>query len=324
VNERISDLLDRASDDGGAPLGFSGSALVQKARAERRRRRTVGGVAVGLAAAGVAGVLAATQLLASPHASTLGPSDHTSTPETPSVPSHSSGPTLTRREQSVVDQCARTHLPAPPGRVPSGQEGIRGPSVGDKVTDSTSAGPRATFLRHWTLDAHLEDDLGLTATFVNPSHTRWASCDLAAGETRDGDGVWTAPLPQGPVPQSWYGPDGFRHQGNTVSWSEVCAPGEGQTCARELFAGALVRYDGVESARVAAPDGTTVTPVFGTYTYVFRHAEQRVDPHRAANDTQPLPSMPVTLLDGNGHTIIRYDYFPSYLLPSTCPPTGGC
>ena len=38
---------------------------------------------------------------------------------------------------------------------------------------------------------------------------------------------------------------------------------------------------------------------------------------------QTLPSMPVTLLDRHGHTIIRYDYFPSYVLPGGCPPTGG-
>ena len=133
MNERISDLLDRASDDGGAPLGFSGAALVQRARAERRRRRTFGGVAVGLAAAGVAGVLAATQLLASPHASTLGPSDQTSTPATPSVPSHSSGPALTPAG-AVGRRPVRAYASSgASGPRPERTGGLRGPSVGDKV-----------------------------------------------------------------------------------------------------------------------------------------------------------------------------------------------
>jgi hypothetical protein len=67
-----------------------------------------------------------------------------------------------------------------------------------------------------------------------------------------------------------------------------------------------------------------LTPVFGRYTYVFRHAEQRVARDRPADDMQPMHSMPVTLLDADGRTIIRYDYFPAYLLPHHCPASGGC
>jgi hypothetical protein len=126
------------------------------------------------------------------------------------------------------------------------------------------------------------------------------------------------------VPQSWYGPDGFRHQGQTVSWEQVCSPGEGKVCARELYSGTLARYAGVASADVVAPDGTVLRPTFGRYTYVFRHVEARVDAHRRVGDLQTHPSMPVTLKNATGGTVIRYDYFPSYFLPPTCPPTGGC
>ncbi len=34
--------------------------------------------------------------------------------------------------------------------------------------------------------------------------------------------------------------------------------------------------------------------------------------------------MPVTLLDDSGKQIIRYDYFPSYIIPDSCPSNGGC
>jgi hypothetical protein len=50
----------------------------------------------------------------------------------------------------------------------------------------------------------------------------------------------------------------------------------------------------------------------------------RVAADRAPNDSQTLPSMPVTLLDGHGHAIIHYDYYPAYIIPSSCPSTGGC
>ena len=130
--------------------------------------------------------------------------------------------------------------------------------------------------------------------------------------------------PHGPVPHSWYGPDGFRHQASSPAWAQVCGPGDGKVCPRELYAGSFALYDGVRAVRVDAPDGTVLHPVLGTYTYVFRHTEHRVDAHRAANDIQPFPSMPVTLLDSHGDTIIRYDYYPSYVLPSDCPSTGGC
>ena len=72
------------------------------------------------------------------------------------------------------------------------------------------------------------------------------------------------------------------------------------------------------------PTGRVLKPVLGDYSYVFRHTEQRVDANRAANDNQNFPSMPVTLLDAQQREIIRYDYFPSYIVPSGCPSTGGC
>jgi hypothetical protein len=321
VNERMSDLLDLASDDGGAPLGFSGAAVLRQARTRRRRRH--GGVAVGLSAAAVAGLFLATQL----GGQVGGPSRSGFQDPTSTAPTSPSAPTLTAEQQAITDQCARLHTPAPPVRVPRGQDGQQGlhlPAKGAKIQDSSTAGPPATFLKAWTIDAYARDGLGVTATFVNPAHTRWAACDIAAGGTQDAAGIWTSPLPAGPVPRSWFGPNGYRHQGNTVSWSQVCAPGEGKVCGRELFAGTLVRYAGVATVRVDAPDGSVLTPVLGHFTYVFRHAEQRVAAHRAADDEQTLPSMPVTLLDGHGKKIIRYDYFPSYVLPGGCPSTGGC
>lgn len=321
MNERMSDLLELASDDGGSPLGFSGDSVVTRARVKRRRRH--GGVAVGLAAAGVAGVLVVTQLVGSSRSDTSGPADGATT--APSRPSASSAPTRTPEEQAVTDQCARLHLPAPAASVPTGPDGLPRPGKGGTIKDSTSAGPVASFLKRWTVDAFVRDSRGTTATFVNPGHTRWASCNVGAQGIRDdGNQIWTAPLPSGPVPRSWYGPNGFRHQGSSVSWWQVCATGEGKVCGHEQFAGTLVRYAGVASVVVDAPDGTVLHPVLGDYTYVFRHSEQRVAANRPSNDMQQFPSMPVTLLDGQGHRIIRYDYFPPLVIPASCPPTGGC
>jgi hypothetical protein len=320
MNERMSDLLDLASDDGGSPLPFTGDGVAHRARARRRRH---GGVAVGLAVAGVAGVLVMTQLVGSSRSDTHGPAQGATT--SPSRPSASSAPVRTPEEQAISDRCARLHLPAPADSVTSAQGDLDAPAKGATILDSTTAGPPATFLQSWAVDAYARDAHGLTATFVNPRHTRWARCDVGGDGIRDGGNqIWTAPLPGGPVPRSWYGPNGFRHQGSTVSWWHVCAGGEGKVCGHELFAGALVRYAGVAAAVVDAPDGTVLHPVLGDYTYVFRHTEQRVAANRPADDMQPLPSMPVTLLDGHGHRIIRYDYFPPYVIPASCPPTGGC
>ncbi|HEY3530339.1 MAG TPA: hypothetical protein VGK78_14430 [Nocardioides sp.] len=316
MNERMSDLLDLASDDAGAPLGFGGDTIVRRARVRRRRRH--GGIAAGLAAAGVAGVLALSQVVGSARTGS-GPSVGPSTSAPPSTAS-SSAPVLDPQERAIVDRCARARAPG----------GISGDTSISRIGPNDHSGrppraPRAGFLHRWMLDAHVQDARGATATFVNPEHTRWVSCQLVAGGTDNADEVTgRGPLPSGPVPRSWYGPDGFRHQATSPDWSQVCAPGDGKVCPRELFAGAFARYAGVAAVRVDAPDGTVLHPVLGTYTYVFRHVEERVDAHRASNDMQALPSMPVTLLDAAGRTIIRYDYFPSYLVPSTCPATGGC
>lgn len=322
MNERMGDLLDRASRDDGAPLGFSGETVMRQGRARLRRRH--GATAVGLTAAAVATLVVATQVASPSSRGVRSPADSTGTPSHLSPTPTPTGPALTPQQRAVTELCAHQHTPAPLVHSPSGPNGLPQPTKGATIQDTTTAGPRAAFLRHWTLDAFAADALGTSATFVNPARTRWASCEVAAGGTQDADGVWTAPLPTGPVPRSWHGANGFRHQGNTVSWSQVCTPGEGKVCARELFSGTLVRYAGVAAVRVEAPDGSVLKPVLGRYTYVFRHAEQRVDPHRAANDLQTMPSMPVTLLNAAGHTIIRYDYFPSEILPGKCPPTGGC
>jgi hypothetical protein len=170
----------------------------------------------------------------------------------------------------------------------------------------------------------VQDSLGVTATFVNGDHTRWASCQLADGGSRlDDEVVPMGRVPSGPIPQNWYGPEGFRHHSLAPDWAEVCTPNEGKICGHEIFAGAFPRYAGVDSAVVDAPDGTVLHPVFGDYTYVFRHTEKRVPPNRASNDNQTQHSMPVTLLDGSGKRIIRYDYFPSYILPDSCTGSGG-
>jgi hypothetical protein len=75
---------------------------------------------------------------------------------------------------------------------------------------------------------------------------------------------------------------------------------------------------------VDAPDGTVLHPVLGDDTYVFRHAEARAPRNRPSNDVQPLPSMPVTLVDDHGRRIIRYDYFPPEIIPGGCQANGGC
>jgi hypothetical protein len=323
VNERITDLLDHAADDGGAPIGFTGAGVARRAQA--RRRRGYGLAAAGLAAATVAGVVVAGQLLAAPGADRLGPAVGPTVTATPASPS-TSAPALTSQQQSVVDRCAA--VPGP-GRVVSPPVVTEDPGVSRQgVTIRTPRGrseSSAPFLEGWTLDAYVEDAQGLTATFVNPGHTRFARCEVADGSVDTDSGVTDGgPLPSGPVPQSWYGPDGFRHQDTSPAWAQVCSPGDGKVCPRELYAGSFALYDDVKGVRVDAPDGTVLHPVLGTYTYVFRHTEERVDAHRAANDSQNFPSMPVTLLDGEGNTIIRYDYYPSYLIPSSCPSSGGC
>ena len=65
----------------------------------------------------------------------------------------------------------------------------------------------------------------MTATFVNADHTRWASCQLADGGSRmDDEVVPMGRLPDGPIPQSWFGPDGFRHHSLAPAWTQVCTP----------------------------------------------------------------------------------------------------
>jgi hypothetical protein len=320
MNERMSDLLDRAADDGGAPLGFDGAGVLRRAQVRRRRRH--GGVAVGLAAASVAGVLAVTQLVGSSDRASSDPADGTST-SAPTAPA-STKQAVSAEVQTIVNRCSHAATPPPPSPTYSDPNPETTTGRGDTVK-SSSSGPPATFLKSWTLDAHVQDELGVTASFVNADHTHWASCQLADGGSGLDDEVTPmGRVPSGPIPQNWYGPEGFRHHSLAPDWAQVCKPGDGKICAREIYAGAFPRYAGVASAVVDAPDGTVLHPVFGDYTYVFRHTEGRVPANRPSNDQQNFPSMPVTLLDGNGKRIIRYDYFPSYILPDSCTGSSGC
>ena len=123
---------------------------------------------------------------------------------------------------------------------------------------------------------------------------------------------------------NWYGGQGFRHH-PTADWVQVCDGGEGKVCSRELFHGGFSLHAEVAEVLIQAPDETEVSATLGAHSYVFRHVEERVDPNRAANDMQSLPSVPVTLADASGSPIITYDYFPSYVVPEECLDNeGGC
>jgi hypothetical protein len=37
-----------------------------------------------------------------------------------------------------------------------------------------------------------------------------------------------------------------------------------------------------------------------------------------------LPSMPVRYLGSDGRVLADFDYFPPMMIPTSCPPTGGC
>lgn len=326
MNEHMHNLLELASDDEGSPLGFSGETVVRRGQARRRRRR--GGTMVALAAAVVTGALVVPHAAGLSHRGSRGPTaagPGTSAPTTPSASTKgralNPNRNLSPLEQTILTRCAGAPMP----RSVRAHDSTLG--LLNQGTSSSSAQGRRTagFLRSWTLDAHVQDAQGFTATFVDAAHAHWASCQLASGGSgMDDEVVPMGVLPSGPIPHTWYGPDGFRHQGATVDWAQVCAPGEGKVCGREVFAGALARYAGVAAAVVDAPDGTVLHPVFGDYTYVFRHVEDRVDPNRPSGDMQTMPSMPVTLLDAQGKQVIHYDYFPSYPAPGSCPASGGC
>jgi hypothetical protein len=291
MNDRVHDLLDAAADDEGRPLGFTPASLAAAGRAARRRRTAVTGFAAAGTAAAVAG---AAVLLANPGDDRVQPPQPETSVSDPAEPT----PTEPVRKLSLEEL-----------RIIQGCAAAGGPDI-------TS----------WELDVYVGDRHGVTATFVSPDQSKYVVCDLYEPTVEQEDEVYgPMRLREGPVPDSWRGPDGFRHQDGSPAWAQVCTPDEGKVCGRELIHGAYSLRQGVVDIRVDAPDGTVLHPELGAHTYVVRHVEDRVDPDRAANDMQPLPSMPITLFDQAGKPIIRYDLFPSYVIPDECLDNeGGC
>lgn len=296
MTDHIRDLLDDLAEDGDRPLGFTPADLSRRGAAARRRRTSV--YAAGGVAAAVVATLGATQLLGAGNGSEgngLAPADRSSTTTTVADPE----PRLTLEQLAIVKRCSKAH-----------QE-----QVPDRVDLST-----------WTLDAHLSDAQGTTATFVSADERSYAVCDLFdRGIEGEADRLSLGrPLPQGPVPDTWRGSESFRHT-PTTNWSQVCGGGEGKVCAKEIFYGGFALFDQVASVSVEAPDGRLVTPSLGEHTYVLRHVENRVDANRPPTDMQPLPSMPVTYLAADGSRIVRFDYNPAYEIPEHCLDNeGGC
>lgn len=316
MNDRIQDLLDFASDDEGRPLGFTPASVAAAGRVARRRRTAV----TGFAAAGtLVAVTAAAVFLAPGDDRAEGPQPRTTVSD-PAEPTQSD-PTENRslEELRIIQRCAEAEVPSFEGTVEkSGEDDVL-------VPGATPSADRPD-ISSWQLDAYLVDRQGTTATFVAPDLTMFAVCDLY-GPTVEQQDELSGPirLRKGPVPDSWRGPEGFRHQDGSPAWAQVCTSTEGKVCGRELFHGGYSLRQGVADIRVDAPDGTVLHPELGDHTFVLRHVEDRVDADRAANDMQPLPSMPITMIDAAGAPIIRYDLYPSYVVPDECLQTaGGC
>lgn len=317
MNDRIRDLLDFASDDSDRPLGFTPASVAAAGRVARRRRTAA---VTGFTVTGtVVAVATAAAFLVPGDDRSQGPQPQTTVSD-PSEPTNTDPAQLRSLEElRIVQRCAEAQAPSLGGTVED-------PGVGDVVAPGVGPSAERPDIASWQLDVYLEDGQGVTATFVSPDLSAYAVCDLYAPTVEQQDEV-TGPirLREGPVPDSWRGPEGFRHQDGSPGWAQVCSSEEGKVCARELFHGGYSLRQGVADIRVDAPDGTVLHPKLGAHTFVLRHVEDRVDPDRAANDMQPLPSMPITMLDAAGAPIIRYDLYPSYVMPDEClDNVGGC
>ena len=236
-------------------------------------------------------------------------------------------PSLTPDQQAIVDRCSKAHQEADDYSVGGSSAAPGGAASSAIIVDDPAKIPDRVDLSTWTLDAHLSDAQGTTATFVFADERSYALCDLFdRGIEGEADRLSLGrPLPQGPVPDTWHGSESFRHT-PTANWSQVCSGGEGKVCAKEIFYGGFVLFDRVASVKVEAPDGRLVTPQrLGEHTYVLRHVEDRVDANRPPSDMQALPSMPVSYLAADGGGIVRFDYYPAYEIPDHCLDNeGGC
>lgn len=332
MTDHIRDLLDDLADDGDRPLGFTPGEIARRGGAARRRRTSVyaaAGVSVALVA-----TIGATQVLGTGGGSEgngPAPADRSST-TTVADPE----PSLTPEQQAIVKRCSKANqeaedyrvAPPPPadGSADDSKSVDPGSAGSEVIVDDPAKIPDRVDLSTWTLDAHLSDAQGTTATFVSADERSYAVCDLFdQGIEGEVDRLSLGrPLPQGPVPDTWHGSESFRHT-PTTNWSQVCGGGEGKVCAKEIFYGGFVLFDQVASVRVEAPDGRLVTPPLGEHTYVLRHVENRVDANRPASDMQPLPSMPVNYLAADGSRIVRFDYHAAYEIPDHCLDNeGGC
>lgn len=321
MTDHIRDLLDDLADDNDRPLGFTPGEIVRRGGAARRRRTSVyaaAGVSVALVA-----TIGASQLLGNGGGS--GGSGPAPADQSSKTAVAEPEPSLTPRQQAIVKRCSKAHQEADDYSVGGSTPDPGTPGSGVIVDDPAKI-PDRIDLSTWTLDAHLSDAQGTTATFVSADERRYAVCDLF---DRGIEGLTDKlslgrALPRGPVPGTWHGSESFRHT-PTTSWSQVCNRSEGKVCAKEIFYGGFALFDQVASVRVEAPDGRRVNPPLGEHTYVLRHVENRVDANRPASDMQPLPSMPVTYLAADGSRIVRFDYHPAYEIPDHCLDNeGGC
>ncbi len=327
MNQLIKELLDSASDDQAHPLGFTPSEVTARARKAVRRRTATRSVVATAAAVGLVGALVWADVVGA-DPSTVGPADRRSDPRPPpAVPSMKLEP----GQQAVVDRCIAAQNDASGSGSfggPAAPEGTGEASVSSadpQTFEGTGPGRVWSLSDGWVLDAVAQDAQGATATFVSPDLSQFAVCDLYDAGVGDPDAVSEPrPLDNGPVPENWYGDQGFRHH-PTLDWVQVCDGDEEKVCSRELFHGGFSLHAEVAQILIRAPDDTEASAALGAHTYVFRHVEERVAPRRADNDMQSLPSVPVTLADASGSPIITYDYFPSYIVPDNCLDNeGGC
>lgn len=236
MDDRMTDLLTEAADDGDRPLRFTPADLTGRGR--RLRRRRAGLVAAGGAVAATAAAAVALSLTggsggprAVDPADPVAPTSETSTDT-------SGAPALepTGEDAQVLDQCRR-------------------------------AGPD---LAGWVLDAQVSDDYGTTATLVSSDGASWRECSLVAPGVRGGDRVSESwPLDTTAIPDPWEVPD------SGIEYADEC-PKEATTCSAVLYDGVFPLRDGVTSISVETPQGDRIDAATGTVTYVVRFAEERV------------------------------------------------